>query len=119
MICKNCHANNDSRANFCAKCGGELYKGTLVTSPVSDRIVATNSPTTGVRQFSGIGNGYLQSAVMHVTNVSEARPRSDTFHSYPTGAKVYLRKDGMWICPDCGELNGHEKLYCPSCGKYR
>lgn len=119
MICKNCRAWNDSRANFCSRCGGELYESTLVTSPIADRVTATSAPTSGVRAFSGIGNGYLQSAVNYFTNASEARPRSDAYHTYPTGAKVSLRKNGSWICPDCGELNGHEKLFCPACGKYR
>ncbi len=120
MICKNCLAHNDERANFCSQCGGELYKGTLVSSPVAKgRVTATNSPTTGIRVFSGLGNGYLQSAVIRTTNVSEATSRSDTYHSYPTGAKAHLRKNGTWICPDCGELNGHEKLWCGGCGKYR
>ena len=119
MICKKCNSWNDSRANFCAKCGGELYESTLVTSPVTDRVTATNPPTTGIRAFSGMGNGYLHSAAMNVTNASESYPRSDAYHSYPTMAKVHLRKGGTWICPDCGELNGHEKLWCSGCGKYR
>lgn len=119
MVCKNCSAWNDDRANFCSRCGGELYKSTLVTSPVAPYVAPAAIPTSGVRTFSGIGNGYLQSALIRTSNVSEASPRSDTYHSYPTRAKPRLRRDGSWICPDCGELNGHEKLYCTSCGKYR
>lgn len=119
MFCKNCHAYNDSRANFCTKCGGELYQSTLVTSPIVGRLTATNAPTMGIRVFSGMGNGYLQSAVMRVTNSFEESPRSDAYHTHTTGAKAHLRKDGTWICPDCGELNGHEKLWCGGCGKYR
>lgn len=119
MICKNCNAWNDSSANFCAQCGGELYESTLVTSPNTDRVTATYAPTAGIRVFSGFGNGYVQSAAMNVLNSVEQTPRSDAYHSYPTRAKAYLRKNGTWICPDCGELNGHEKLYCTSCGKYR
>lgn len=119
MICKNCNAYNDSRANFCAQCGGELYESTLVTSPIVGSVTATNAPTSGIRAFSGIGNGYLQSAAMRVRNSIEDSPRSDTYHSHPTRARAYIRKNGTWICPDCGELNGHEKLYCTSCGRYR
>ncbi len=117
MICKKCHAWNDDRANFCCKCGGELYKGTLVTSPISDTVTAYGAPTSGIRYFSGIGNGYLQSAAIAVQK--HTTPHSDTYHTYPTGAKVHLNKNGTWICPDCGEKNGHEKLYCTSCGRYR
>ena len=119
MICKNCSAWNDSSANFCSQCGGELYKSTIVTSPNAERITATNAPTSGIRAFSGIGNGYLHSAAMSAINSGSAEPRSDAYHRHPTRAKAYLRKNGTWICPDCGELNGHEKLYCTSCGKYR
>ncbi|MBQ5565261.1 MAG: zinc ribbon domain-containing protein [Clostridia bacterium] len=117
MICKTCKSWNDDRANFCRNCGGELYKGTLVTSPITDSVTAYSIPTSGVRAFSGIGSGYLQSAAMSVRR--DIEPRSDAYHSYPTGAKVYLDKSGTWICPDCGERNTHEKLYCVSCGKYR
>ncbi len=123
MVCKNCSAWNDDRANFCAKCGGELYKSTLVTSPVSKSVTATAVPTTGIRAFSGIGNAFLKSADLEAPSALTGVPRSDTYHSYyntfTTGAKARLRKDGMWICPDCGELNGHEKLYCTGCGRYR
>ena len=119
MICKRCYSRNDNDANFCSKCGGELYEGTLVTSPVTDRVTAQSVPTSGIRAFSGIGNGYLHSAAMTAFTASEAEPRSDTYHSYPTRAKVHLSKNGTWICPDCGELNGHEKLWCTGCGKYR
>lgn len=120
MICKKCNAWNDDRANFCCKCGGELYKSTLVTSPITNTVTAYGAPTSGVRHFSGIGNGYLQSAALAWRNSIE--PQSDayhTYHTYHTGAKVHLNKNGTWICPDCGEKNGHEMLYCSSCGKYR
>ncbi len=117
MICKKCNAWNDDRANFCVKCGGELYKGTLVTSPITNSVTAFSAPTSGIRAFSGIGNAYLQSAALKAHDTMF--PRSDAYHSYPTGAKVHLGKDGTWICPDCGEKNGHEKLFCTSCGKYR
>ena len=119
MICKNCSAYNDSRANFCSQCGGELYESTLVTSPLVDRVTPTSAPTAGIRAFSGIGNGYLQSAAIRMTNDITGQPRSDTYHSYKTQAKARPRSDGAWICPDCGELNGHEKLYCTGCGRYR
>ncbi len=117
MICKNCTAWNDDNANFCRKCGGELYKSTLVTSPIRDTVTATNVPTTGIRVFSGIGNGYLQSTANSIRN--SFNTRSDTYRSYPTRARVHLNKNGTWICPDCGERNGHEKLFCIGCGKYR
>ena len=117
MICKKCSAWNDDNANFCHKCGGELYSSTLVTSPITNSVAATNIPTTGIRVFSGIGNGYLQSTANFIRN--NYNPRSDTYRSYPTGAKVHLNKNGTWICPDCGEKNGHEKLFCTSCGRYR
>ena len=119
MICKKCRAFNDDRANFCAECGAPLYQNVPVTIPVSDRVVAISAPTSGIRAFSGIGNAYMQSAAIHAVNAAGASPRSDAYHAYPTGAKVHLRKNGTWICPDCGEANGHEKLWCTSCGKYR
>ena len=117
MICKNCNAYNDSRANFCCKCGGELYHSAMVTSPVTDKVTAYSIPTMGVRAFSGMGNGYLQSAIQNV--VSSGYPNSDTYHTYPTGADVYKKNNGSWICPDCGEENDASKIFCTSCGKYR
>ena len=119
MVCKKCSAWNDDSAKFCSKCGGELYKSTMVTSPIHGRVAPTAIPTSGVRAFSGIGNGYLQSVVNSTLSTSEAAARSDTYHSYPTHARIIPRSDGTWICPDCGELNGHEKLYCTGCGRYR
>ena len=117
MVCKSCNAWNDDNANFCRKCGGELYKSTLVTSPITGSVTAYSAPTSGIRYYSGIGNAYLQSAAQLVRDSYVSH--SDAYHSYPTNAKVYLNKDGTWICPDCGETNTHERLFCSSCGKYR
>lgn len=120
MICKNCSTQNDPRANFCAGCGEALYDGTVVTYPAArQRITATHAPTSGIRVFSGMGNGYLHSAAMNAVHAVETIPRSDAYHPNPTNARAYLRKNGTWICPDCGELNGHEKLWCTGCGRYR
>ena len=80
MICKNCNAYNDSRANFCCKCGGELYHSTMVTSPVTDKVTAYSIPTMGVRAFSGMGNGYLQSAIQNVVSDDEKQHNSIVFY---------------------------------------
>lgn len=117
MICKNCNSFNDDRANFCYKCGGELYRGTMVTSPMTDSVTAFSIPTMGVRAFSGLGNGYLQSAVQNV--MESGSPSSETYHTYHTGANVHMKRNGSWICPDCGEENDSSKIFCTSCGKYR
>jgi len=117
MVCKNCNAFNDGRANFCRKCGGELYHSTMVTSPVTDKVTAYSIPTMGVRAFSGMGNSYLQSAMQNAA--SSGYPHSDTYHTYLTGADVYMKNDGTWICPDCGEENASSKLSCRGCGRYR
>ena len=117
MICKKCLAWNDDRANFCRKCGGELYESTLVTSPMTDNVTAYSIPTMGVRAFSGIGSGYLQSAVQNVAE--SGSPQSEAYHTYYTGAQVRPDEHGQWICPDCGERNRNNTLFCAGCGRYR
>ena len=94
MVCKSCNAWNDDNANFCRKCGGELYKSTLVTSPITGSVTAYSAPTSGIRYYSGIGNAYLQSAAQLVRDSYVSH--SDAYHSYPTIAKVYLNKDGTY-----------------------
>ncbi len=112
-------ANNDPSANFCTVCGGELYESTIVTSPNADRVTSTYAPTSGIRAFSDFGNGYLQTAAMAAANDHTAQPHRKPYDTHKTTAKAHVKENGTWICPDCGELNGQERLFCLGCGKYR
>lgn len=117
MVCRNCSFWNDDRAKFCCHCGEELNDDTMVSVPIADTVTAYSAPTSGIRFFQNIGNGFLQSAVENVRR-SEL-PHESGYRNYTTHATVRPMKNGDWICPDCGEKNVHTEINCRGCGRYR
>lgn len=117
MKCKHCQHKNSPQANFCYNCGAQLHRNTVVSAPVSNTVSAYSIPTSGIRYFQGIGNGYLQSAAIALRNKQNFEENG--FHEYTTGARVQPLKNGDWFCPDCGEKNNHNDRSCRGCGKFK
>lgn len=118
MICKKCKHKNYNGANFCFNCGAQLHKNTLVSAPIGGTVTAYSIPTSGIRYFQGIGNGYIQSAAMMLRN-KESYSSKGKLKEYYTNARVHPLGSGAWFCPDCGEMNGSNDRSCRGCGKYK
>lgn len=117
MNCNSCNYPNNDNANFCCRCGAELYNDTLVSESIGNTATAFSIPTAGVRAFSGVNGNYaLQTAAMAVRNSVKEH---ETLREYTTNVKVQPMENGDWFCPDCGELNNHNDRSCRGCGKYK
>lgn len=117
MICKHCNNWNEDEAKFCCRCGSQLHRKAVVSTPVSISVTATGIPTSGVRFFQNMGNPYLQKAANIIRN-SEIQ-QTGIYQNYTTHAKTHPLNNGDWFCPDCGELNSHNKTSCKGCGRYK
>ena len=100
--CSNCGEKLPKDANFCPRCGTKTMKG-----------VETNAPTPSDEMRQAFAK--MSTEVEKAFTIA-AKEIQSAFQTARANIQQSLQKEPV-TCPNCGEKNTGDSLFCYKCGK--